>query len=116
MTCCEFAGEFIAAPDAQFLEDMREMCLHRPLGDEQPLGGLPVRPALCRQSGDADLAGRQRVDAGEHRPAGSPARGDKLIAGPARERGCPGAMGEFEAPPERFAGLHGAAVPADSGT
>ena len=113
---CEFAGEFIATPDAQFLEHMREMCLHRPLCDEQPLGGLTVRPTLGRQSGDADFARRQRFDAREHGPAGPPARGDELIAGPPRERGCTGAMCELEAPPERVAGLHCMAVPADGCT
>ena len=95
---------------------MREMCLHRPLRDEQPLGGLTVRPTLGGESGDADFARRQRFDAREHGPAGPPARGDEFIAGPPRERGRAGAMGKFEAPPERVAGLHRAAVPADSGT
>ena len=93
-------GKLLACSDVELGEDVPEVGLHRPLGDEQALGDLPVRPALGGHARDPELAGGQRLDTGEDRLAGPPACCEEFLAGQHGERGRGRAMSELQTLPE----------------
>src|SRR5829696_8265289 len=74
----ERGREFVSRAELQFVEDTREVTLHRPRRDEERLGDLAVGESLAGELGDAALAGCERVEPGEHDPARARAGRAKL--------------------------------------
>jgi hypothetical protein len=87
-----------------------EVGFHRPFGDEEALGDLPIRVTFGGQVGDTALLRGQRVDAASRRPPG-PAPGDaQSVPGLRGETLGTAPMGEVQGLPERFLGRRPLAV------
>lgn len=99
----EFAGQFVAGPDVELLEDVPEVGLDGSLGDEEALCDLAVSRALGRDPGHAELARCEGLDTGEDGPARTAAGGEELLAGALRERFGTCAVSELETLPETVA-------------
>src|SRR5579859_309753 len=99
----------------ELIEDVGEMPLHRPGGDEQGLGNLAVRKPVCGQLGDAALAGSECLKPGKHHPAWLGAGGAQFGLGPFGQ--CCGSkmVRRVDGLAQQFPGLHPAVGPTQEG-
>lgn len=84
---------------------MAQVSLNRLRGDEEALGDLAVGHPLGGETGDAELARGQRLDAAEDRLAGSGAGRRQLGAGALLQRGGATSVREVEPFTQGLAGL-----------
>ena len=78
-------------------------------GDEQVLGDLPVRQAVCGEAGHPPFGTGERVRAGEGGTPGPGASREQLPHGLLGKRHGTGALGEVEGAAQRGAGFGTAA-------